>query len=506
MKSVNTYGAEIEKTVAALKNSNSYPVSQNFFKRLKKAADKRGVKSHYHFSDIKPKTILGVVSDDLAEQGLDNGFNLLETSLKYRHSLTELVKFLGLDLKTTQQALLKEDASIINLSIHPLGKRDMRTYKKMVVPKGVYKYIWYRGWDHSAGIDARAQNSPTTGVSVWEAAGAVSAIIGAGAAFVALFANGPFEEGKISSYKDARLNMWDRMMKGAKVAGDRITTKFPPKKFRTLADYFTWMFSGKTGIHFVLAENTEGKTDYKGIGERILIVNGNPAVLSYLSKSKWNAQFFKNIQKGIKKTVVIKPTIIHMEAMQFAQFIGARIRYGLNHKDFPIEDFVKACKQQSKFGVEEIFDRFAKFIYIEGRDAGASFPDIEILLAGKDIAESVVISPSAVQTGLIKNLAKVTKYLNKFEWSTLGKLREAAIKDGLQGQAEGIKVKDFTEKILELAAAGLDAKERWMLNYPFWVLETGENGADRAIKFVNKFKGNLNNALVELVKSRKVML
>ena len=68
MKQINTYGAEVEKPVANLKSSQSYPVSQNFFKNLKKAADKRKAYSHFHFSDIKPRTILGLVSDDLGER------------------------------------------------------------------------------------------------------------------------------------------------------------------------------------------------------------------------------------------------------------------------------------------------------------------------------------------------------------------------------------------------------------------------------------------------------
>lgn len=142
-----TFGAEIEKAVSSLKNFQSVAVSQSFFRRLKRAADKRGVKNHYHFSDIKPEVIIGTVSDDLGEQGLDNGFNLLETSLPYQSSLTNLYQKIILDIKTTQKSLIKEGASIINMSIHPLGKRDMNTYKKMVAPKGLYRWIWFRGWD-----------------------------------------------------------------------------------------------------------------------------------------------------------------------------------------------------------------------------------------------------------------------------------------------------------------------------------------------------------------------
>lgn len=507
MKKINTYGAEIEKPVADLKTGQSYPVSQNFFKNLKKVADKRSVKSHFHFSDVKPETILGEVSDDLGEQGLDNGFNLLETSLNYQKSLTDLNKQMLIDLKTTQQSLEKEGASVINLSIHPLGKRDMKTYKKIVAPKGVYPYLWHRGWDHSAGIDARAQNSPSTGVNAYQAADAVSAILGAGAAIIALFGNSPYEEGKLSNHKESRLKIWDRMMKNSKVEGDRITANFPAQRFKTMAQYFSWMFGNKTGIHFILESIQGDRADSKSVGDKIIIIDGLPSVLKYLSKKEWTASFFKDIKKVVKKTIIVKPTIVHMEAMQFSQFAGARIRYALIHKDFPLEDFVKACKESSEFGVEEIFEKFAKFIYIEGRDPGANFPDKEILeTAGEDIAKSVIISPSSLQAGLIKNLTKVTRYLDKFEWKTLGKLREAAIKDGLEGKAGNLTVEEFTKNILKLAEEGLNPNEKWMLNYPNWVLQTKQNGADRALKFVKNYKGNLSKALVELVKSRRVVL
>lgn len=505
MKKINTFGAEVEKPVTNLKTGKSYPVSQSFFKNLKKAADTRKIKSHYHFSDLKPETILGTVSDDLGEQGLDNGFNLLETSLPYQKSLTNLNKRMLIDLKITQEALEKENASVINLSIHPLGKRDMKTYKKFVAPKTVYKFLWLRDWDHSAGIDARAQNSPGTGVNASQAAEAVSAILGTGAATVALFGNSPFEEGERSEFKESRLTMWDRMMGNSKSKADLTTAHFPKSKFNNLAQYFNWMFGKNTQIYFVLARGNSYR-DYKSVGDKILLPKEKLSILEYLAKKEVACDWFKETGKKNPKIESVTPNISDMEVLQYCQFAGARIRFKLKNQDnFPLKEFLKACQKNSQ-KVEEILDKFSEYFYIEGRDPGANFPDREILAAGKDIAKSVVISPSALQTGLIKNLTKVTKYLDKFEWSTLGKLRTAAIKEGLKGKVGNITVEKFTKDILNLAEESLDENEKWMLNYPKWVLRTKENGADRAIKFVKNYKGNLNKALVELVKSRKIIL
>ena len=123
-----------------------------------------------------------------------------------------------------------------------------------------------------------------------------------------------------------------------------------------------------------------------------------------------------------------------MEILQYSQFTGARIRFKLkNQNNFPIDDFLKACKEESN-KVEDIFDEFGEYFYIEGRDPGANFPDQEILGAGEKIAKSVVISPSAIQAGLLNNLQGVSRYINQFPWSQLSNLREVAAKDGLQGK------------------------------------------------------------------------
>lgn len=502
-----TYGGELEKPVADVKTGNMAIVSQRYFQRLAEQAKRRNTFIAVHKSDLKPTITLGTLSADLGEQGLDNGFNLVETSLPYTTSLTQLYEKMVLDLSTVQYALSKEDKTIVNLSIHPLGRRDYETYATTVAPKGIYPFLWYRGWDHTAGIDARAQNSPSTGVSVHDAADAVSVIIGCGAAFIGLFGNSPYEECKRSEFKESRCSMWSRMMRHAKVGGDRRTAHFPPERFRTMAQYFTWMFDGDSGIYFVLdAEaNDHG---YKGIGDRIMVVEGTPSVLEYLRKPNWNAYYLKDVLNRFppKRTIQVKPSIAHMEILQFAQFAGARIRYGLKKDNFPLKEFLVACKKEAQYEVERVFRRFASYVYIEGRDPGAIFPDVELWDAGADIARSAVISPSAIQAGLLRNLKKTVEFIDSFPWKKLGVLRDTAIRDGLQGQADGTSVYTYAKKILELASEGLSRNEQWMLTYPLWVLQNKKNGADRAIEFVQRQKGSLRDRIAALVTNRHVIL
>ncbi|MBI3984649.1 MAG: hypothetical protein HY344_01720 [Candidatus Levybacteria bacterium] len=505
MKTQRTFGLELEKPISSSISGQPHGVSAQFFIRLKQMAAKRKQNPHFHLSDVDNKTVIGVISKDLMEQGLDNGSNLQETALPYTTSIDKLFAKIELDLKTVQDSLKKENATIINFANHPLGKTDLKTYKKFVALKGIYPYIWYRGWNHAAGIDAKAQNSPTTGVNIDDAADAVSVIIGASAAFIGIFANSPFENGKRSNFKESRLSLWNEMMKNAKVEGDRRTVNFPNKRFHTLAQYFDWMFGQDSGIHFVLGEGNG--QNYKGLGDRVLIIENSPPVLTYLSKKTWKARALKDVLEGITENVfIVKPNILHLEAMQFAQFTGARIRFGLKNDRFPLREFVMACKKQNKKDVEKIFNQFANFTYIEGRDAGANFADREILAAGEDIAKSVAISPSALQAGLINNLKEATSFIDSFNWNDLGKLRNEAIKNGLGGRYKNIKVYDYAKKIVEIAKKGLSASDQKYLLYIDWVLKTKKNGADRAIEFIEKQNMPFNKALLKLIKEREILL
>jgi hypothetical protein len=499
-----TYGLELEKVVSDSETQEPHGMSQASFVRLELAGEQRGQHPHRHLSDVEPNTIVGIVTHDLGEQGVDNGWNLQETALPYQHDLGRLSELANLDFESVQESLQEEGATLVNMAIHPLGKTDRETYQAFIAPKSVYRYITYRGWDHTAGIDAKAQNSPATGVSAEEAADAVSVVIGSGAAVVGLFGNSPYAEGKATGMKESRLTIWDRMMKNSKVAGDRRTSEYPDERFRTLADYFQWMHSRDTGIHFVVAA-ADG-TNYKSLGDQIMVVDGNPSVLQYLSQEKWNARFLNDILQGeTDKKMEIVPEVSHMEAMQFAQFAGARVRYGLKSETFPIQDFVEACKKQNNKDVERIFETHAKYIYIEGRDAGSNFPDSWLHDAGDDIASSVVIAPSAIQAGLIRNLSEATRLLDKYGWERLGELRQAAIEKGLEGEAGGVTVMRFTQDVFETAARGLGSDEQWMLSYPEMVMAQGKNGADRAIEFVESHPIGGRQALRDLVKSRSVI-
>ena len=501
MSAERTYGLELEKAIADRSTGMLHAVGNDFFHRVAHRAVKRGQTPSFGFSDKRPDTILSVTTDDLGDQGLDNGYNLLETALPYTTEFEKLAEIAEADLDVTVDALKEEGASMVNLSIHPLGSTDEKTYKAFAAPKTLYDYLGARGWDHSAGIDAKAQNSPATGVSAHEAADAVSVMIGSGAAMVGLFANSPYAEGQRTPYKESRLMMWDRMLGGSPVKGDHRTAQFPPERFETLAQYFNWMHGGDSGIHFVLADNK----GYKKVGDSLIVVEGNPSVLDYLAMPETQGRTLNDMLSGNNDhPISVVPDISHMETMQFAQFAGARVRYGLQHDGFPTARFLEACRRPDKRGVEDIFAQNANFVYIEGRDPGANFPDGELYESGDAIAQSTFMSPSAIQAGLIQNLDGAVSYLNGYHWQHLGALRDAAIRDGLQGEVDGVTVGKFADDILKIAAEGLQPEQERLLAYPEHVLRTGKNGADRAVDFAGDHPSQ--QTLQQLVKNREVTL
>lgn len=71
---------------------------------------------------------------------------------------------------------------------------------------------------------------------------ALNVILAASPAFIALFANSPFENGEYSGYRENRLTLWPRMFRHARFAADDRLHRLPGRAFADLRDYFEWMF------------------------------------------------------------------------------------------------------------------------------------------------------------------------------------------------------------------------------------------------------------------------
>lgn len=496
-----TLGVEIEMAVINKQTGTSHLVDQ-YFKNLQQIRHERTATS----LEIQGNRHIALLSRGVVSS-VDNGFNNLESSIgpipDSKNNLTLLHKAINLELSEVLEALAMENSTVVNFSQHPFREITQEFYQKARAPKPIYNYwVNQRNWNHMAGIDAKAQNGPTTGTSFSRAISDLNVLLGLSPALIALYGNSPFVNGKKTALKENRQTLWPQMFSSSRFSGDHKLHQFPSRPFHSLRDYFHWMFGPGTQMQTI---GTGGGT-YKKPKE-LLEVEGNPSLFEFLRGTKWPVKSINETTThtaihGEKRTV--DPSMHHLEFLQFSQSLDARIRFELNSDAMPLELFLKALDDNQP--LEEMFDQYSKYVYIEGRAAGSNFPDQELShLSNPDIARSVMISVSALQDGLLRNQEESRKIVEKYGWQNLRHLREAAIRDGLQGSHAGYTLMDLAHETLELALSALNDKERWMLAYPFHVLDTKENGADRALKSFDCTTGSTLHRIKQLTLQRKVI-
>src|SRR3546814_16076126 len=78
-------------------------------------------------------------------------------------------------------------------------------------------------------------------------------------------------------------------------------------------------------------------------------------------------------------------------------------------------------------GLEQLLDVSGAQLYIEARAPGAGFADTCLLReAGAAVAQSVLLSPSALHAGLLANLHAPRRLVEDWGWEPRGALRDPA--------------------------------------------------------------------------------
>lgn len=406
-----------------------------------------------------------------AEYGLDNGFNLLETATRpVRRSEGGLLTLAGMvqaGLQQTLQALQADEAGVLNASQHPDCPRDMDWYRNVRVPRPIYReLVGYRRWHHWAGIDAKAQNGANVQVRVGDAVRALNVMLGLAAAHVALFANSPLESGRETGLKETRLTVWPRVFRDSRFSGDAMLARCPPRPFVDLGDYFRWMFRPGT----VSRSLPMGRRhDYKSAPT--VLLDGDPSLSAFLPSRSWSGR-----RTDTGEQVELVPETGHFEYSQIAQFMDARLRYRL-HTLPPLAELLAAWRRRG--GLEALFEAHGAEIYVEGRCPGAGFADAVLLReAGAAVAHSMVMSPIALQWGLLQRLDDAERLMARWRWPQLMALRERAVRFALDDP----EVAQLSRAVLEIALDGLQPAERPLLDYAAYVLASGRTAADRMLE------------------------
>ena len=483
-----TLGLEMEMVVARRESGTSHPVV-GYFDALAAIKAARGEAPDLVRIDGKA---VGV-SVAAGESGLDNGFNLLETALapvsEEEGGLAELARRVGRELADASAALHGEDAVILNASEHPQCTLDPAWYASVHVPRPIYReLVGHREWLHRVGIDAKAQNSPCTSVDVSQAARALNVVLALAPASIAIFANSPLENGRVTGLKENRLTVWDRMFRHSRFAGDHYLQRLPERPFVDLGDYFRWMFAPGTVSRCLPLAVDEGYKSATGV-----YLHGSPSLSAFLASEGWSG-----LRTDTGEVVTITPQGSHFEYSQFAHFLDARWRYRLAAP--PTLDALRSAWRQPG-GIEDLFARLGASGYIEGRAPGAGFADGQLLQeAGPAVAATLVMAPSALQLGLMRNLSQAEDLLRAWGWLRLRAMRADAIRDALHDPA----VRALADEVLAVAAGGLAPAERDWLAYARYAIDTRSTGADRLLQLWRQH-GDDSDRLAAICRARTLV-
>jgi hypothetical protein len=356
-----TYGIELEKVFSGI-DGEPHLVGDSYFETIRNLNLARGQSAS-----------LKSAGDRLVGVGTEHGVESLDISFGLGESATGPIehKIGGLNmlnqvvitqLRDVLEALEPDGATVINMANHPLTMIDNQTYDRHVAPKPVYEYMRdIRGWDHKQGINAKAQNSPSVGVSAERAVDALNITLGLGAGLVAMYANSPFDQGELAGVKESRLHIWDDVFKNSTYTGDRRLHRMPDVPFANFREYFQWMFASDTAMYFVVVDDAglPPKSEKDG-NVHFIQIDEQPTLLEFFDKESWSATTFDKTRK-----LKVVPEIAHLVMHQFAHFAGARIRFSIE-EGLSVGEFNAAMAGSNK-EVDELFARHGNGIYIESQ-------------------------------------------------------------------------------------------------------------------------------------------
>lgn len=489
-------GAELEMVVIDATGASAC-VSEGYFEALRTI---RNLKASNSVERIDGITL--AVHSDIGVNGIDNGFNLLETAhapiAAGYDGLTKLAVAIRRDLSEVLHALRADGFSLTSLAQHPTAGTGPSQYKRVVAPRPIYRYLTsQRGWNHAAGIDAKAQNGPTTGLSVDNSINALNLLLATSPAFISLFANSPFEGGQLSGLMETRMTLWPRMVSTSHIAADRDIVGLPPRWFSGLDDYFAWTFAPGSVMHAIPLK----LGSYKSAAEFFVVGDGKTNAVDF-----FRGEGVEGLSVGSGKRKLLSPSAYCFEALQWSNFLDFRLRFAFGSTGPSADDIAHAFGQEG--GFEILFRKHATTLYLENRCAGATFPDSDLAaIADPSVLDSCIISASALQAGLVMASASeggavAATFLRRWPIETIHQLRDDAIRHALSSPQNPALIALCSE-VLALAREHLPAPDRKYLAYAEWVLSTRQTAAQRAIEHWRRLG---KPALDTLARERRVKL
>ncbi len=483
-------GLEMEMVVADATTGRSHCIGP-YFTALARLKTERGQPTRVKRAGAQIVALLG----EHGESGLDNAFNHLESALGPvaggDGGLARLDALMRAELGDVIDALHEEGAVLLNVSEHPDCPVDEDFYRRVRAPKPIYDYwVGHRGWSHRMGIDAKAQNGPTTSVALHDAARALNVVLALAPASIALFANSPLEAGRVTGLKENRLSIWPRMFSTSRFGCDERLSRTPEQPYAGLGDYFQRAYGSGTTMHTVPCGQG---LDYKG-SSHTARVHGDPSLLEFLAQPQWPATAC-----GSGEPIMLASSALHFEHMQFSPFLDARFRFRFGSHPERAELLAALARPGE---LEDLLARHDAEGYIECRMPGANFADASLMAeTGRELAAGVTLAPAAIQAGLLANLAQAEALVRDWGWQRLRDLRPGAIAHALHDA----DVHALAGEVLAVAREGLAAADRGRLDYVSWVWAHRRTGADRTLEQWLAASGTPEQRLAALAAQRTVL-
>jgi hypothetical protein len=474
-----TIGLELEMGAADRVGGRSRGVTDVYFERLAEIKRSRGESVRPERLGSRTVALVG----PLGHSGLDNGFNLLETSFdplkREEGGLKTMSARVIQELGDVLAALEAENLILLNASEHPDCPLDQDWYLRTRVNRPIYDdWVESRRWRHFVGIDAKAQNGPCTSVDIGQSVRSLNVVLALAPAFIALFANSPLASGAETGLKEHRLVIWEEMFRDARHQGDLRLCRLPERPFEDLGDYFRWMFGPDTVSQALPQTDDRRPANKRYKSAPTFQLEGEPSLERFLRSPSWPGR------RG-QELVSLTPQVAHFAYAQFAHFLDARWRYVLG--EFPgLEELLHAWDVPG--GLEELFARCGASGYIEGRASGCALPDRSLLEeTDAETAMTAPLSASAVQLGLLRNLVQAETLIRDKGWSGLRTLRPRAVRLALEDDEVFALVQD----VLDVARDGLTEEERPWLAYADFLVQTRRVAADRMLTLWRRLNGDL---------------
>lgn len=273
---------------------------------------------------------------------------------------------------------------------------------------------------------------------------------------VSFFANSCIQGWKLLPWQEWRMICWDLRFFGTEPGFHKLTG-FPPKPFKSIADYFKYYWDLP---HMILPPTRKGiwcvpikKINY----------------FRYFSGKESEARSL------LGKRTKLKPSVKDINLAMISMWPHAKPHLVIDPKQVTVSDFMENLQKNT---LEKYLKGKLLNCYMEYRGAAASPPNEEMALP-------------ALILGLVENIDEVKKFTKQYSWNEWRELVYKTSARGMITKINGKSIHGLLKKILEISEKGLNRRKMNEAKYlkVLWKrLANKENPASQSIAAFKKSK------------------